>query len=219
MKRIKKMIPIIQMLVIILCLPFLLAQDCQINQNLIQSLQDLISKKFTPASGQSNIYVTQLSFIDAKTRTIIAQPEEVELINKAVNDGIKRAQGTNPALKFNEQGHTIKNTDDNVNKLIDIIFDPGLTPNERSDKIIRDLMNPNGVDVIVTGSYVDDGGEKLAIKPMTIVKGSRKAVVKTVSLLKKDYICPDPANAAKKALCKDAHEEIAKAVKELLEAL
>lgn len=214
-----KVIP--QMLLILAFMPFLMGQqECPVSQSLLDALRDLLQVKITGGSqggGAQDTYVTRLSFIDAKTRTQI-QTLESELINEAVVDGIQQACKANPALKFNVPGHMIKDTAGNVNKLIDFIFDPNLTPAERNLKIIKGMMDPAQVDVIVTGQFVDEQ-EKIQVKPITIVKRNEKTVAKSLTFLKENYICKDPVNPKKKALCSNTYEEIAQAVKELLEQL
>ena len=186
---------------------------------LVVAIQDLLELRTADdGSGEiqvENIYVTQLSFIDAKTRSLI-QPSDSELINNAVVDGIQQALKTDPNLKFNEPGHIIKNTSGNVNKLIDLVFDPMLTPAERTMKIISEMMNPANVDVIVTGQFTDER-ETISIKPITIIKRNEKVVAKSLLLLKPDYLCDNPVYNRKKELCTNTHEKIAQAVKELLE--
>jgi signal recognition particle subunit SEC65 len=213
-----KVIP--QMLLILAFMPFMMGNEgCPVSQDVIDAIRDLVQGKITKGSGgeQQDTYVTRLSFIDAKTRSQI-QTLDSELVNGAVVDGIQQACKANPALKFNVQGHIIKDTQGNVNKLIDLIFDPNLTPAERSLKIIKGMMDPAQVDVIVTGQFVDEQ-EKIHVKPLTIVKRNQKTVAKSLTFLKADYICKDPVNPKKKALCSNTYEEIAQAVKELLEQL
>ncbi|OQW92872.1 MAG: hypothetical protein BWK78_00250 [Thiotrichaceae bacterium IS1] len=217
---VSKAISFLQLLLILAFMPLLLGQsDCQINQNLLTTLQNLITGKLSPsAPGQSEVYITHLSFIDDNTKSMMAQTEESDLINKAVVDGIGRASKANSSLKLNASGHEIKNTDANVNNLINIIANPNVTPAEKMGKITKDMMEPNKVDVIVTGSYVDKG-EDVVVKPIVIVRKDQKSTAKTLTFKKPQYICPDPVNPQKKALCSNAHEDIAKAVKDLLESL
>jgi hypothetical protein len=210
------------LLVAILALaPFLLGQnECQINQDLVNSLNQLVKQKFTPAPGHDKVYVTQLSFVDAVTRAMYAQTEESTLINNAVLAGIQNAAQTNPALLFNQPNHSLENTQANVDKLIELMTDENKDPDQRLGSIVSELMEPNGVDVIVTGTYTDLAKEdQISLEPIVINRSSRKALSKELKFAKSEYICPDPNNAAKKALCANTHEEIAKVVKELLEAL
>jgi len=204
-----------------LCLPFLVGQnDCQINQSLIQSLQSIFNQKFQPTTPGGNIYITQLSFMDTDTKSIMVQTQEASLINEAVLDGIKRAQKVNSAIKLNASGHVLKNTDANVGKLTKIIYDRNKTPEERINTIISDMMEPHKLDVIVTGQYTDRGApDPILLKPFLIVKKEKKILTKSLKFDRQQYICSDPNDPTQKALCSSSHEEIAKAVKELLDAL
>jgi hypothetical protein len=213
-KGIKK-IPIIQLFVIVMCLTLLMGQEGYPSQSLINEVRSLLEAKFPPEQGP--FYVTKLSFIDTKVRCRIATTES-ELLNDAVVDLIVQATKLNSTIKFNAPGHTIKDTWGNVNKLIDLIFDPNLTPTERTMKIINEMMEPAGVDVIVTGQFVDES-EKIYVKPIVIVKKNRRVVAKSLTFLKADYICPDPVDPEKKALCPNTYEKSAQMLKELLEQL
>ena len=146
------------------------------------------------------------------------QTMDSELINEAVVDGIEQARKVNPAIKFNVPGHKIRNTDDNVNKLIGRMFDINLTPSEKILNIINNMMEPAGVDVIVTGQFIDEQ-DRINMKPVVIIKSTQKILAKSLTFLKADYICTDTVDSRKKALCPKTYEEIAQAVKELLEQL
>ena len=111
-----------------------------------------------------------LSFIDAKTRCHIPTTES-ELLNDAMVALIVQATKLHPVIKFNAPGHTIKDTAGNVNKLVDLIFDPNLTPAERNLKIIKEMMEPTGVDFIVTGQFIDEP-EKIQVEPIVITRSS-----------------------------------------------
>lgn len=211
----------IQIMVILACIPFLLGQDkCQINEAMIQSIQQLLGQKIQTPQGQKFVYVTNMSFMDAQTKMLLGSTEDAALINQAVIQGIRQAMQLDPKLKFNEPGHSIKNTDKNVNELVDIVYDPNKTPEERMKAIVAKFMDPSNVDVIVSGQYLDiSAQDEIIVKPLAIVKESKKIVAKTLQFKKQEFICPDPANSNKKALCTGAHEEIAKAVEELLQSL
>ena len=182
-------------------------------RNLLKA--NLLKAKFPPEQGP--FYVTKLSFINAKTRLQIST-EESGLIEEVISDYIVQATKLHPVIKFNAPGHTIKDAAENVNKLIDLIFDPNLTPAERNMKIINEMMEPAGVDIIVTGQFLDEQ-EKIRVKPIVISKIHQKIFAKSLTFSKADYICTDPVNPKKKVLCSNAYEEIAQALKEILEQL
>lgn len=113
----------------------------------------------------------------------------------------------------------IKNNDANINKLVNITFDPSMNKTEKVNKIIGEMMNPGQVDVIVTGQYIDDARNPLiSIRPLVIVKADQKIVTKNLQFTKEELFCKDPISK-KDTLCAGAHDQIAQAVQELLEQL
>ena len=210
----------IQLFLMALCIPFLLGQtDCQINQSLVDSMTK-IAINFKPSTPGGKIYISQLSFMDTDSKTIMVKTEEAKLINEAVFDGIKRAQKINTSIVLDDPAHMLKNNDANVSKLTAIIYDKNKTPGERINKIIKDIMEPVTLDVVVTGQYTDRGDpDPIILKPFLIVKKDKKILTRALKFERKEYICPDPNNKSQKALCSTSHEEIAKAIKDLLDAL
>jgi hypothetical protein len=215
-----KFIKIMTIIGIFSLLPIFMGQDdCQVNET-INKLFDTMNKKLTTPPGQSKLYITHLTFMDALTKTSIANTEVAELINDAVIKGMNEAQKNNPKLAINEPGHIVPNTDKNNNDLVNVTFDPNLTRNQKVNKIITDIMNPNNVDVIVTGHYIDDAqNPQVHVRPLVIVKHNQKIITRNLQFAKTELICTDPNTANRKILCKGAHDQIAQAVQELLEEL
>jgi hypothetical protein len=214
-----KIIKIVTIIAIISLLPIFMGQDeCQVNETM-KELFDTMNKKLPTPAGQSKLYITHLTFMDALTQSTMANTQLAELINESVIKGMNEAQKNNNKLAVNEVGHIIPNTDGNVNMLVNITFDPNLTKSEKINKIIVDLMNPSGVDVIVTGQYIDDAKSPLiSVRPLIIVKADQKIVTKNLQFTKEELLCEDP-NSKKKILCRSAYDQIAQAVQELLEQL
>lgn len=216
----KKILRILTILGICCLLPIFIGQDdCQVNET-VKELMNTVNKKLpAPPPGQDKLYITHLTFMDARTQSTIANTELAELINEAVIKGMTEAQKTNNKLAVNKTRHIIQNTDRNVNTLINITFDPNMTKTEKLNKIIQDLMNPAGVDVIVTGQYIDDArNPSISVRPLVIVKDNQKIVTKNLQFTKEELTCQDP-NSQKIILCRGAHDQIAQAVQELLEQL
>ena len=210
----KKALLLCKAVLILACLPFLLGQqECQVDQ----ALMDLFKHKTgTVPAGQNALYITNLTFMDSTTKTSMFLSETGTLINDAVKEGIALAQKTNPNIKYNEPGHLIQDSDESVKQLIEITYDPALSGAQKYDKFERKMMTPNNVDVIVSGQFTDQGAS-VQVRPFTI--GNEKVVSKEATFAKADFVCADPNNAGKKILCRGAHEEIARLVKELLEQL
>lgn len=193
--------------------------DCQVDNTMNELLKEVDKKIPSPPLGQQT-YVTHLSFMDGLTFTTMLQTEVAALIEEAVIKGMNAAQRRDEKFAINEPGHNIPNTDANVNRLINITFDPNITQNEKINKLISEMMDPYNVDVIVTGHYIDQAKNPLiTIRPLVIVKNNKRIVTKNLQFKKGEVICADPINIDKKILCKGAHDEIAQAVKELLEQI
>jgi hypothetical protein len=214
-----KWIQIITVIGILSLLPIFMGQDnCQIN-NKFKQLFKQIGTKLPPPSGQAKTYVTHLAFMDARTQSTMISTEKAELLSKALEKGMKEAANQNPKLAINDPGHQIKNNDKNVNSLLNICFDPGMSKIEKVNTIISKLMNPNKVDVIVTGQYIDDAKNPLiSIRPLVIVKGEQKIVSKNLQFSKEELFCTD-AVSKKEILCAGADNQIAQAVQNLLSQL
>lgn len=210
---------ILTILLVSSLLPIFMAQnDCQLNEA-FNKLFKQIKTKIPPKSGAQQTYVTQLSFMDTKTQSIMAVTEHAKLIDEAVQKGMIEAARLNPHLAINEPGHEIKNTDGNVNTLVNITFDPNLTKSEKIAQISNKMMVPNNVDVIVTGQYIDDGQNPLiSVRPLVIVKDDRKIVTKNLQFSKQELFCEDSVSK-KVTLCGGAHDQIAQAIQDLLNQL
>lgn len=195
---------------------FLGNSECHASQQFLDQMRKPLDIRFsTPPVGQSHFYISQLSFIDAVDLSPI-ETDDTELINKAVEAAIRQAVKLMPTLKYNESNHSIPNTLGNIQKLIRLIFNPDTPKKERIVKIISEMMIPFGVDIIILGTSVDKGNT-VVIKPIIILKNSKKVVTKTLNYTKKDFICTD--SNGKKALCYRAYNEFAKIAIELLNAI
>jgi hypothetical protein len=194
--------------------------ECQIDETIkdfVKNLNKPGGAKISSKPAGQEIYITHLTFMDGYTHSTMVQTELAALINEAVIKGMNMSKKTNDDLAINASGHEITNNDANVNALVNIIFDPNLSGEDRAKKIITDMMDPNGVDVIVTGQYIDDARNPLiTVRPFIVVKAQKKVVTKNLQFKKDELECQDPISK-KTILCKGAYDEISQAVKELLE--
>jgi hypothetical protein len=216
-----KMMKIMTIIAIVSLLPIFMGQDdCQYTETIKQLLNTMNKKLPAPPPGQNKLYISHLSFMDAATQSTMANTELAELINEAVIKGMNEAQKANNKLAVDEVGHIIPNTDGNVNRLVNITFAPEATKNEKINQIIADLMIPSSVDVIVTGQYIDDARNPLiSVRPLAIVKANQKIITKNLQFTKEELLCQDPTNPNRLILCRNAYDQIAQAVQELLEQL
>jgi hypothetical protein len=222
----QKIVKVVTIIGILSLLPLFMGQeDCENSETLKQlevynQLIKQIEDKLPPPPGQSKTYISFLSFMDAETQSTIAQTEEVELIENAIAKLLNEVVRHIPILAVNEPGHMIPNTDEIVNKMINITFTPDLTKNEKVNKIIDEIMTPNHVDVIVTGQYIDDCKSTLiSLRPVVIVKAAQKIVTKNLQFSKDELFCEDPIGKRKKILCSGAHDQLAQAFHELIKQL
>ncbi|MCI5127374.1 MAG: hypothetical protein D3905_15585 [Candidatus Electrothrix sp. AS4_5] len=210
-KKIRAGIFFLQVLCMLGAVPFLMGQQsCQVQESLLQTL-DTLANRFQPQTPGNFIYVAQLSFIDGKSKKILQNTKEVRLINQAVVQGIRQAELANPYLKFNQTGHIIHDTEENIRYLTSNFYNSNRTPEENLNAVVQGVMAPAEVDVIVTGQYIDND-TSVVLAPLLISRQDKKQISKRLVFNKHDYICGQQ-------LCTNAHEEIAKAVKSLLDSL
>jgi len=211
----KKTLFFVKIIIIICTFPLLMGNErCQIQDQLL----DMLDQKIKPPRGQSGIYISHLSFMDPSTGSSLFQTDAGKLINNAVINGINQAQKTNPSFHHNAPGHTLEDTDANVNKLVQISLHPTLNKGDKINRIISEIMDPANIDVVVTGQYFEKG-DIVDVRPLIIVKKDQKIVTKMTQFKKSEFLCADPVNPSTQALCQGAHDEISRLVTELLEQL
>lgn len=191
-------------------------QSCGLDQG----LQDLVGQTFGDweskrTGSSSKVYVSHLSFMDGVTKTLLIS-EEAALIDGAVKDGMQAAAATNSNVVVDEPGHSVDNTDGNVGKLADISFNPNLTPEQKYDEAVAALLDPNGVDVLISG-IVYDTGATIQVKPMGVSKPDEVIRVKDRTFSSRDELFVEVNGTL--ALTDVAREEISQAVKDLLKSL
>jgi len=169
----KKVALVVSLKIIVLALliaPQAVSQGgCNVDQALIDLAHQVgLKAGGGPQSGGGDVYVSNLSFIDGVTKTSMLS-EEAKLIDQVVEDGMQGAQDANPQLVINGSGHTVPNTAANVTKMAEIAFNLNLTPEDRFSQLVRDLLDPHGVDILVSGTVVDQGsGGSIHVKVMAI---------------------------------------------------
>ncbi len=215
----KKATPLILaqlLLLLAIVAPQATSQDgCQIDK----SLRDLIEDKFgdlttTPGGGKKNVYVSNISFMDGVSKTLILS-EESKLIDQAVKDGMQAAADTNSNIIINHPQHTVPNTAGSVQALINIWFDPNLTSDEQYARAVSELMDPHDVDILMTGMIIDTG-QSIQVRPIGVSKPDKTITAKDLQYKDRDALFQDVNGTL--TLSAKGHEEIKKAVKEILEA-
>ena len=189
-------------------------ESCEVDQG----LRDLVDKTFADWNDkkppeQSKIYVSHLSFMDGFSKTLLIS-NEAALIDEAVQDGMQQAASTNSNIVVNESGHTVPNSDATVSRLAEIAYNPNLTPEEKYREAVSALLDPYGVDVLVTGVVIDTG-TVIQINPIGVSKPDELIRTKARSFAGREELFQEVNGTL--TLTDKGREEITKAVKDLLE--
>jgi hypothetical protein len=141
-----------------------------------------------------------------------------KLFNRQVLKGMHQAIKNNSILNIDEQNRRMMlYSDKYANKLNNIFFDPVLTKQEKTNRVIQQLMQPNHMDLMVTGVFMDNATNgTLSIRPMVIYRYSRKIQSRNLQFDPQELMCKDKNNGIT-SLCPKAAKKITDAVKELLE--
>lgn len=189
------------------------AKNCS---DLSQLIPD-IDKMFGAKQGQK-VYISNLSFLDAETKSVMVAGD-AELINGAVEEGMKALAAQDPKYVINAQGHSLPNNDTNAQKLNAIFWDANMPKNEKVDKIIRELMEPSGIDGLVAGQFQQKNDASINLRPFVISKATKNIVTESRTFSQQEFNCTDPNNNNKKILCQKAVEDIRDTVIRLLKQL
>jgi hypothetical protein len=190
------------------------AQNCGDLSNLMPQLDKL----FGSGGKGGKVYISNLSFLDVDSKSVMGAGD-AELINAAVEEGMKKLAAQEPKYVVNEPGHTLANSDANAKKLSDIYWEPNFSKAEKVDKIINELMNPNGIDGLVFGQFQQKPDGSVSLRPIVISKSTKNIVTESRTFKKEEFDCTDPNNANKKVLCVKAVEDIRDTVIRLLKTL
>lgn len=146
-------------------------------------------------------YISFLSLLDSDTRSVMAAGDS-ETINAAVAEALDALARIEPKYAFNQPGNTVPNNDANASKLNDIFWDANLRKTEKIDKIISEIMSPNGVDKLLFGNYSQKPDGSILIRITTVDRAERRLFTESFSYKKEDIDCRNKSNSQR--LCMDA---------------
>jgi hypothetical protein len=170
-----------------------------------------------PGQNSKTLSIASLAFMKTSDRSPIPSRGVGKWINKAILKGMSQAEQANKMLKIKKDTTGKLDTDYNANQLVNVFFDPNLTREQKINRIIRDLMNPNQVDLMVTGYFIDDdSSDMVTVRPIVIYKYNREIQTENLQFRKTEFECRDPSTG-QTSLCQQASEQITHAVKILLE--
>jgi len=188
--------------------------DCKIDSKLI----DVAKNALNPTGSKKKIYISNLSFLDSQTRTVLIVGD-AQLINETVEDGMKTLAQQDPQYVINQPGNSIKNNDANAKQLNEIFWDANLTPNQKVDRIISEMMEPNNVDGLVSGQFTERSNGEIAVRPFVVSRTTKQLVTESLTFTAQEFRCQDSGGGPKKVLCQSAKERIKDTVIRLLRQL
>jgi hypothetical protein len=177
-----------------------------------------LDKLFTPGQRGAKVYIANLSFLDVDSKSMMV-PGDAELINEAVEQGMKTLAQQEPKYVINDPKHTLPNNDLNAGKLSTIFWDANLSRAEKVDKIVNELMTPSGIDGLVAGQFKQNPDGSVNLRPFVISKSTKNIVTESRTFKKDEFECRDPNNNNKKILCAKTVEDIRDTVIRLLRQL
>lgn len=167
---------------------------------------------------RTRIYLSTLPYLDATTKSVLVGGD-AELLNSAVYK----------AMEVLEAAHYLPNNDTNAQKLNAIYWSdsnrgildnavPGHERRQKVDRIIRELMEPIGIDGLVTGEVQQKPDGSINLRPFVISRATKNIVTESRTFSQQEFNCTAPNNP-KKILCPKAVEDIRDTVIRLLKQL
>ena len=172
-----------------------------------EPLFSLIDKMFNSNANQT-VHITNVSWMDAETKSVLVGGEA---INEIVTNGLTSLATTEAKYQFNGQGHVLANTGLASRKLSEIFWDANLSRAQKVDKIIEELMVPNGIDALVSGQFQEMADGTVRIRPFVIFKSSKSLVTESKTFQKSEYECNLIASGTRD-ICQKARDEIGEIV-------
>lgn len=166
------------------------------------------------------IYVTIIPFTapaGTPDRTQTKVITLAELLNEAIEEGVKKAQRKTNTWAFNAANHTIHDMDTTTEEFRKIMFGSKLSKTKKGEKLASEILDPNDVDHIVAARYKEDTANNIVrVHVYIISKDGEKIFPLNLFFPKNELLCEEPGTK-KKILCKTARANLTKAVRNHLE--
>jgi hypothetical protein len=174
------------------------------------------AKNKSQSSPPQDIYVSIIPFFDPGNLKVAKKKSLSELLEEVVIKEVEVVRNSNSQLGVNVSNHTIHDEEDSVKELNSILSELNLKDSDKADKIINDLMTPNGIDYIFTVIYSKDTRNNIIIvRPHVISKKERKIFSMNLIFQKDELLCPE-AQTKEIKLCESAGDNIGAALRMLL---
>ena len=168
-------------------------------------------------SGNKGLLIANLAFMKALQHSPVLSGDLGQSLDKAAENGMNMASAFNNLLSIMDGKQQRFTTAVNANRLANILFDPNLTQEKKIRLIIHGIMRPYRIDLLVTGFLVDDGTrDMVTVRPMVIYRYSQTIKTRNLQFRRSEFECWD-ASHRYKTICQPSAEQIADAIKELLE--
>jgi hypothetical protein len=192
--------------------------EFQVEETVKKILKEIEGKKL------AQMYVSNLSFLNVQTQKIKEQTIISQLLNGPVVEVINQelvawSKENKLLLHFNQKNHQLANTDDIVNQLLELTFDPTMAKAQKLEKIVNQMMAPHKVDVVVTGRYVENSrGKTISVRPVVLFKAPERIVTFNLTFPIDELVCEDP-DSKDKIVCSEARDKIRGALLERLQEI
>jgi hypothetical protein len=150
--------------------------SCELPDLTTASLRDfkpfmfVVDDAFGSKGRGSTFFVSYLPFQGAPA----SNPADIEPFNRTLTEGMRLLAAQNSNYAVNAPGHALGATDENAQKLIAILRGSYQTRGALRDRIIAELMTPNGIDGLVTGTFRQDERGSILVKAILVSKVSMR---------------------------------------------
>lgn len=182
---------------------------------MLQALPDPAGPTSNPS--QTPVYISIIPPdipIDSSTEKPKTLPE---LLNEVIGKGVKKVVDNNRQLSINETHHTIHDSSTPAKYLNEILDRSDLKDNQKTEKIIDEIMTPHGIDCIYTAQFVEVSPGNIVNIHLYAISKARKKIFPTNLIFQKEELICEEAGTQKAIICQAADVNIADAVQALLE--
>ena len=172
------------------------------------------ASKTSPVPGGKKLQIYNLPFMKISDKSPMTSEKVGKLLNLEVKEGMGKAIKKNGLLGINKG---ILPSDKRANELANIFFHLTLTKKEKINNVIGRIMQPNLIDIMITGVFIDDPRSSMVtVRPVVIYGYDKRMKVKNLQFKRSQLVCRDTSGVNEK-LCKQVEQEILNAIKELLD--
>jgi hypothetical protein len=164
---------------------------------------------------RADLMVSIFPFIDISPQRT-ANFTGLILLNEAVQIGIRETKVGAKSLGFKEMDNNASPDIENIQQLADILTDPNRENQQKTSQIVNQIMEPNGMELVVTGYYRERANGSITVSPIVIFQYNQNFTSYNLDFNSKyELFCRVPGTG-EQVLCRTAARQIANAVKELL---